>query len=215
MPLRYNSMPHKLRQYYLTQMGIDVWLQRAAPDLKKGLEPLARAVSACVRCPLHASRTKTVFSRGNPDASLMIVGAAPGFEEDQQGVPFVGGSGRLLNKMLSSIGLTNDNVYITNVLKCRPPANSTPSENMISQCCDYLSQQIKIVAPKLILGVGHIAGQFLLNTRLSIHDMRSKVHDVDGIPTIISFDPAHLLQNPHDKKQAYSDLLFVKQCLGH
>lgn len=208
-------MPQELRQYYLTQMGIDVWLQRVAPDLQKELELLALKVSACMRCPLQASRTNTVFSRGNPNASLMIVGAAPGFEEDQQGVPFVGVSGRFLNKMLSSIGLSNENVYITKVLKCRHPGNATPSEDIISQCCDYLSQQIKLVAPKLILGLGHIAGQFLLNARLPIHDMRSKLHDINGIPAIISFDPAHLLQNPHDKKQAYSDLLYVKQCLDH
>lgn len=203
-----------MRQYYLQQMGITPWVLREAEVHKKSISDLALEVSTCKRCPLHETRTQTVFARGNPNASLMIIGEAPGFYEDQQGFPFVGKAGALLNKMINSIGLAEDDIYIANVLKCRPPNNRDPKSEEIEQCCDYLSQQIEMVNPKLLLAVGRFAGQFLLKTTLPLNKMRSKIHDYNGISVVVSYHPAYLLRNPADKKNAYSDLLFLKQLLG-
>ncbi len=206
-------MTQHLRHYYLQQLGVDAWVQRKGNTHKKNLAQLARDVSTCVRCPLHQTRTQTVFSRGNPDAKLMIIGEAPGFYEDQQGLPFVGKAGGLLNEMLTSIGVTGEDVYIANVLKCRPPHNRDPQSDEISQCSGFLSQQISIVSPTLILAVGRFAGQFLLNGSSSLNQMRNKIHDYQGTPVLVSFHPAYLLRNPLDKKNAYKDLLMVQRML--
>ena len=207
-------MPQNLRHYYLQQMGIETWLVRQPKLDKKNLGALASEVSACVRCPLHQSRTQTVFARGNPEALLMIIGEAPGFQEDKQGLPFVGKAGALLNNMLSSIGLSGDDVYIANVLKCRPPNNRDPAREEIEQCANYLSEQIAIVAPRLILAVGHFAGQFLLQSTLPLNKMRNQVHDYRGTCVLVSYHPAYLLRSPSDKKKAYHDLLLVKRLLS-
>ncbi len=206
-------MPHDLRHYYLQQMGIEPWVLRASRVHKKNLAQLAEDVAACVRCPLHQTRTQTVFARGSTDAKLMIIGEAPGFHEDQQGFPFVGKAGRLLDKMLNSIGLSGSDVYIANVLKCRPPDNRDPTPEEISQCSGYLSAQIAMVTPKLILAVGRFSGQFLLNVTFPLNKMRSKVHDYQGTPVLVSYHPAYLLRNPAEKKNAYRDLLVVKRLL--
>lgn len=203
-----------MRQYYLQQMGITPWVLREAVVHKKSLADLALEVSTCERCPLHETRKQTVFARGNPNASLMIIGEAPGFYEDQQGFPFVGKAGALLNRMISSIGLTEDDIYIANVLKCRPPNNRDPKLEEIEQCCDYLSQQIEMVKPKLLLAVGRFAGQFLLKSTQPLNKMRNKTHNYNGISVVVSYHPAYLLRNPADKKNAYSDLLVVKQLFG-
>ena len=206
-------MPNHLRQYYLQQLGIESWVLRTNETPKKGLAELAAEVSSCVRCPLHKTRTQTVFARGNPQSKLMIIGEAPGFYEDQQGAPFVGKAGGLLNKMLSSIGLASEDVYIANVLKCRPPNNRDPQADEIVQCSGYLSQQIEMVAPDLILAVGRFAGQFLLKVTAPLSKMRSREHTYQGTPVLISYHPAYLLRNPTDKKNAYQDLLKVKRLL--
>ena len=207
-------MSHDLRQYYLQQMGIETWELRANRTHKKNMANLAADVSSCIRCPLHKTRTQTVFSSANMNASLMIIGDAPGFDDDQQGLPFVGKAGGLLNKMLNSIGLSAEHVCLANALKCRPPDDRTPTSEEFSQCCDYLAQQIVMVAPKLILAVGSLAGQFLLNSTSQFDDMRGNVHDYQGTPVLISYHPSHLLTYPTDKKNAYKDLLIVKQLLG-
>lgn len=206
-------MSHDLRQYYLQQMGIEAWVVREDDALYKNMTQLAAEVSSCVRCPLHKTRTQTVFARGNPQAKLMIIGEAPGFHEDKQGLPFVGKAGGLLNRMISSIGLTTDDIYIANVLKCRPPNNRDPLPEEINQCCDYLAQQIAIVAPKLILAVGRFAGQFLLKATLPLNKMRGKLHEYQGTPVLVSYHPAYLLRNPVDKRNAYEDMLVVKRLL--
>lgn len=203
-----------MRQYYLQQMGIEPWVLRETKVNKKNLSDLAREVSTCERCPLHETRKQTVFARGNSNARLMIIGEAPGFYEDQQGQPFVGKAGGLLNKMLSSVGLSEEDVYIANVLKCRPPNNRDPNAEEINQCCDYLAQQIDLVAPKIMLAVGRFAGQFLLKATLPLNKMRKKLHEYNGTPVLVSYHPAYLLRNPVDKKNAYSDLMLVKQLLG-
>ena len=206
-------MSQQLTHYYLQQMDIETWVLRDNHTHQQNLTQLATAVSTCVRCPLHQTRTQTVFSRGEAVANLMIIGEAPGFNEDQQGMPFVGKSGMLLNRMLESIGLSTDDIYIANVLKCRPPGDRDPTSEEISQCGDYLAQQISIVAPKLILAVGRFAGQFLLKATFPLNKMRNQVHDYQGTPVLVSYHPAYLLRNPADKKNAYNDLLAVKQLL--
>ncbi|MCW8408150.1 uracil-DNA glycosylase [Legionella sp. PATHC035] len=207
-------MSDPLNRYYLQAMGIDLWeLRRAHPSCEQGLSALAKEVAACTRCSLHKTRTQTVFFRGSPNAKLMIIGEAPGFYEDQQGLPFVGKAGNLLNQMLHSIEMQEHDVYIANVLKCRPPDNRDPQIEEITQCSSYLARQIELIQPHLILALGRFAGQFLLNQPLPLKQLRNTLHHYNNIPFIVSYHPAYLLRNPADKKKAYRDLLTVKQLL--
>ena len=210
-------MLHELKHYYLQQMGIVSWIKRSPTQFRlqtqDNLCELAKTVSNCTRCSLYQSRTNTVFARGNSQAKLMIVGEAPGFYEDQQGLPFVGKAGSLLNKMLQSIGYTESDIYIANVLKCRPPNNRDPKEDEIEQCSDYLVQQIAAVKPLLILAVGRFAGQFLLNSKIPLGKMRGDIHKYQNTPVLVSYHPAYLLRNPSDKKKTYQDLQRVKQLI--
>ncbi len=147
-------------------MGIELWEQRSIKKTNvPSLIELEEQVKNCTKCNLHQNRTHTVFARGDSKAKIMVIGEAPGYNEDQKGLPFVGKAGALLNKMLFSIGVNDKDVYIANVLKCRPPQNRDPTLEEISACSHYLIAQIKHVAPKIILGVGRFAGHFLL-TRL-------------------------------------------------
>jgi uracil-DNA glycosylase family 4 len=203
-----------LKHYYLQQMGIETWVLRtpakSKPDIRpatSNLEQLATLVANCKNCPLHQTRTQTVFARGNPHAKLMIVGEAPGFHDDQQGLPFVGKSAQLLSNMLKSVGYSDSDSYFANVLKCRPPDDRFPQDDEIKQCGDYLTQQIAIIKPTLILAVGIFAGQFLLNRKLPLHKMRDKLHDYQGARVLVTYHPADLLRSPVDKKMAYRDLL--------
>lgn len=205
-------MTHK-QQYYLQQMGIDVWLPRQVKTSSSNLSQLADTVATCQQCPLHQTRTQTVFARGNPKANLMIIGEAPGYYEDQQGLPFVGKAGGLLNQMLKSIHLSDQDVYIANVLKCRPPNNRDPNTDEIACCQGYLKQQITLVAPKLILAVGRFAGQFLLKKTMTLAQMRQHIHQYENIPVIVSYHPAYLLRNTSDKKKAFQDLQQIKRAL--
>lgn len=207
-------MQYATNQYYLDTMGIDLWLKRTK-DLScpEHLSTLQAEVAACQRCPLYKTRTQTVFARGNAKASLMIIGEAPGFYEDKQGLPFVGKAGFLLNQMMMSIGLCDEDFYIANVLKCRPPNNRDPEALEIQQCSGYLATQIECVAPKLILALGRFAGQFLLNKPLPLNKLRNELHDYQGIPFLVTYHPAYLLRNPKDKKKTYADLLTVQKQL--
>lgn len=208
-----------MRDYYLNQLGITPWVLRkkekeiCSSSSFSLFEKLATRVAACRRCPLHQSRTQTVFARGKPSAKLMIIGEAPGFYEDQQGLPFVGKAGELLNHMIAAIGFSESDVYIANVLKCRPPDNRDPQPFEIEQCSDYLTHQIEYINPSVILAVGRFAGQFLLKTTLSMAKMRSKIHHYRDIQVLVSYHPAYLLRNPLDKRHAYQDWLQVKQLL--
>ncbi|KTC78318.1 uracil-DNA glycosylase [Legionella brunensis] len=200
--------------YYLQTMGIDVWVKREANvSCEKQLAKLTQEVASCSGCLLHKTRTQTVFSRGNPLAKLMIIGEAPGFYEDKQGLPFVGKAGMLLNQMLQSIGFTEQDVYIANVLKCRPPDNRDPKPEEISQCSSYLARQIELINPHLILALGRFAGQFLVNKPLPLNQLRQRIHTYKNTPFIVSYHPAYLLRNPLDKKKAYDDLLAVRNFL--
>lgn len=207
-------MSADVRHYYLQQMQIEPWVLRKNTLNKKSLEQVASDVSICTRCPLCKSRTQTVFARGNPKAKLMVIGEAPGFYEDKQGLPFVGKAGGLLNNMLSSIGLTAEDVYIANLIKCRPPDNRNPKSEEIAACSPYLAEQIMLVAPRLIVALGRFAGQFLLNTTAPLNKMRHQQQVYQGIPVLVSYHPAYLLRNPADKKQAYVDLLRASQVIS-
>lgn len=202
-----------MQRYYLEQMGITPWVMRDDPQSLSTLQRLTTEVASCTRCPLHETRSQTVFARGNPQAKLMIIGEAPGFHEDQQGLPFVGAAGSLLDQMVSSIGLDSKQIYIANVLKCRPPNNRDPQSDEITQCSGYLSQQISLVKPQLLLALGRFAGQYLLNTTRSLSQMRDLKQQYQTIPVIVTYHPAYLLRNPADKKNAYQDWQKVQQSL--
>jgi len=217
MTSRINLQKHAL----LHALDIPVWLQQtvvdvgAAPPLVS-LETLRQCVANCQLCPLHKTRTQTVFGVGNEKAKLMIIGEAPGFHEDQQGEPFVGRAGQLLNAMLSAIGFERGDVYIANILKCRPPENRDPLPEEVVQCTPYLKQQIALIQPTILCAVGKIAAQHLLGTTLSLSKLRGKMHAYgeEKLPLLITYHPAYLLRNPGAKADAYQDLLLLQNIMN-
>lgn len=176
---------------------------------------LERIVSRCVRCGLHQTRTQTVFGVGAADAGLMIIGEAPGADEDRMGEPFVGRAGRLLNAMLGAVGLARGSVYIANIIKCRPPKNRDPKPDETACCAPYLKRQIELVQPKLILAVGRVAAQNLLGTTTAIGRLRGQVHrePVSGTPVLVTYHPAYLLRSPGEKRKSWEDLKRARRML--
>jgi len=176
-------------------------------------QDLRTAVESCTRCALSKTRTQTVFGAGNQQAAWMIIGEAPGAEEDRQGEPFVGKAGQLLNNMLLAIGMPRETVYIANVLKCRPPNNRDPQADESANCRGYLERQIALVNPALILVVGRIAAQNLLQTTAPLARLRGQEHraPVSGTPVVVTYHPAYLLRQPSDKRKAWQDLLFARE----
>ena len=177
-------------------------------------QQLEQAVSSCTKCELHASRTQTVFGVGNKNADLLIIGEAPGRDEDLQGEPFVGRAGQLLNAMLAAIGFQRDQVYIANILKCRPPNNRDPKPEEAEACDSWLQQQIELIQPVAILLLGRIAAHKLLNTDQSLGALRGKQYNYEGIPLIVSYHPAYLLRKPVDKRKSWQDLKQIKYLLN-
>jgi uracil-DNA glycosylase family 4 len=213
------------RSEILAEMGLSpVWVLRrneATPGAddqaslpgKTWLE-LKQAVTGCTSCSLHKTRTQTVFGVGDEKADWMLIGEAPGAEEDRLGDPFVGQAGKLLDNMLAAIGLSRSrNVYIANVLKCRPPGNRNPEPGEVEQCSPHLRGQIGLIAPKLILAMGRFAAQTLLNTDASIASLRGRVHAYAGVPLIVTYHPAYLLRNLPDKAKAWEDLVFARKTM--
>jgi DNA polymerase len=180
------------------------------------LAAIAAEVAACRRCPeLASTRTQTVFGVGNPSARLMFIGEAPGADEDRQGEPFVGRAGQLLNDMITKgMGLRRQDVYIANILKCRPPGNRDPLPQEADNCVGYLERQLAIVRPEFLCLLGRIAAQRLLDTALPMGRLRGKWHEVRGIPTVVTYHPAALLRNPAWKKDAWEDLKMLMRALG-
>ena len=176
-------------------------------------DALAAAVASCERCALAAGRTQTVFGVGNRNAEWMIIGEAPGQEEDRQGEPFVGRAGQLLNAMLEAVGLSRTQVFIANILKCRPPANRDPEPAEAVACAGWLARQIELVNPKLILCVGRIAAQNLLQTQTPIGKLRGQryAYGAQEIPVVVTWHPAYLLRSPAEKRRAWQDLLLARQ----
>jgi uracil-DNA glycosylase family 4 len=173
-------------------------------------QELQVCVSNCQACSLAQSRTQTVFGVGDPQAEWLIVGEAPGAEEDKRGEPFVGQAGKLLDNMLAAIKLKRgDNVYIANVLKCRPPENRDPHGEEVTQCDPFLKRQVELIQPKLIIALGKFAAQSLLGSDDTIGAMRGKLHSYNGVPVIVTYHPAYLLRNLMDKAKAWEDLCFA------
>jgi uracil-DNA glycosylase family 4 len=188
-------------------------VRHAAANNNEALATLCSTVASCVACSLHQSRTQTVFGVGNTQAELMIIGEAPGFHEDQQGQPFVGRAGQLLNAMLQAIEQDRNTVYIANILKCRPPSNRDPSPEEVQSCTPFLLQQIALIKPKVLLAVGRIAAHYLLNSQSSLGQLRGKIHRYQNIPLIVTYHPAYLLRNPQDKGKAFQDLQLTYRTL--
>lgn len=176
---------------------------------------LAAEVSVCTRCALHESRTRTVFGVGHADAEWLIIGEAPGADEDRQGEPFVGRAGQLLNEMLRAVGQSREAVYIANILKCRPPNNRDPKPDEVQSCDSYLRRQIELINPRIILAVGRIAAQNLLQNEQPVGRLRGQVHRVKGldIPLVVTYHPAYLLRSPGEKRKAWDDLCLARASL--
>ncbi len=171
-------------------------------------EELEQAVAGCCACGLCKTRRNTVFGVGNREAELMIIGEAPGAEEDRQGEPFVGRAGELLNNMLAAIGLGRDRVYIANILKCRPPGNRNPSVEEAAACAPFLQRQLELVAPRVVLAVGGVAAHNLLATDESVGRLRGRRHRLPGsdVPVLVTYHPAYLLRRPEEKAKSWVDL---------
>ena len=214
---------------YLKAMGIDCWVERSSerivgysdqrvqssfsPLIDEPWSNLASRIKQCQACALHQQRTQAVVGVGDQQADLLIVGEAPGYYEDQQGEPFVGRAGQLLNAMLRAIDLNRSQVYIANVLKCRPPKNRDPKPEEVAQCTPFLDEQITLLQPKLILALGRISAHYLLGQSRSMSRLRGQLHHYQNRPVIVSYHPAYLLRNPRDKQKSFEDLNAVQQFL--
>lgn len=176
------------------------------PDRVSALMKLREEIGDCKRCKLSKQRKNIVFGEGNPEASLMFIGEAPGSEEDIQGRPFVGEAGQLLNRLIIKMGFKREEVYIANIVKCRPPFNRDPEEDEIKTCFPFLERQIEVISPSVIVSLGRISAWTLLRTKIPITRLRGKFYDYKGIPLMPTFHPAYLLRNPKDKWLVWSDM---------
>lgn len=189
-----------------------------------GIVPPAERISAlraiqedigdCTRCALHTGRNKIVFADGSPTARLMFVGEGPGADEDAQGLPFVGRAGQLLNNMITAMGLKREEVYIANVVKCRPPGNRTPEPEEAHTCSPFLFRQIDVVRPEVLVALGATAATYLLGQKQPLAGLRGRVHSVRGTRLIVTYHPAYLLRDPRQKKEAWADLQIAMKELG-
>lgn len=179
--------------------------------LPANLETIRAELGDCRRCKLHSTRTQIVFGIGNPRAKLLFVGEAPGREEDLQGEPFVGQAGQLLNKIIQAMQLRREQVYIGNIVKCRPPENRNPEPDEIMACEPFLIKQIQVIRPKLICALGTFAAQTLLKTEEKISSLRGKFHLYQGIPLMPTYHPAYLLRNPNRKREVWEDMKKIKK----
>lgn len=214
------------RRAYLRAIGIDLWVPRDEPDPEPtepcggvtdappDWETLRATVAGCTRCRLHEGRTQTVFGVGSREADWMVIGEAPGAEEDRRGEPFVGRAGKLLDEMLRSVGESRETVFIANILKCRPPNNRDPKPDEAASCRPYLERQIELVGPKLILAVGRVAAQQLLESDAPVGRLRGRVHRLGDIPLVVTYHPAYLLRSPVQKRKAWDDLCLAMRAAG-
>ena len=220
------NQPEHQRRAYLEALGIDVWVPRdeagaqsedvAEADAHSDVltwDDLRAAVAACTNCSLHTSRTQTVFGVGDPQADWMIIGEAPGAEEDRRGEPFVGRAGKLLDEMLRAVGRSRDRVFIANILKCRPPNNRDPKAEESAACRGYLQRQIELIEPKIILAVGRIAAQLLLETDEPVGRLRGSRHQLGDTPLVVTYHPAYLLRSPSQKRKAWDDLCLATRLM--
>jgi len=186
----------------------------AASDRVAALQLIRDDIGDCTRCALHAGRNKLVFADGDPNARLMFVGEGPGADEDAQGLPFVGKAGQLLNNMITAMGLKREEVYIANVVKCRPPGNRTPEPDEGNTCSPFLFRQIDVVRPQVLVALGATAATYLLGSRQPLAGLRGRVHAFRGTQLIVTYHPAYLLRDPRQKKEAWADLQIAMRELG-
>ncbi|MBI2001717.1 MAG: uracil-DNA glycosylase [candidate division NC10 bacterium] len=182
------------------------WPEGPAPARRQTLSEVREELGECTRCKLHRHRTQIVFGVGNPNARLVFVGEAPGADEDAQGEPFVGRAGQLLTKIIQAMGMQREDVYICNIIKCRPPNNRTPESDEILACQPFLLKQLQAIGPQFICALGGPATQTLLRTKEPISRLRGKFYDFHGTPLLPTFHPAFLLRNPHEKKTVWEDM---------
>jgi DNA polymerase len=210
-----------VRAQYLEALGIEQWVLRTpapaavmAPPRADSAEweKLEAEVSICTRCDLARTRTQTVFGGGNRSAELLVIGEAPGADEDAQGKPFVGRAGQLLTSMLRAAGHPRETVYIANILKCRPPNNRLPHADEVAACLPYLLRQIELIGPRLLLALGGTAAQNLLGTDTPVGKLRGRVYrfGTQALPLIVTYHPAYLLRSPGEKRKVWEDLKFVR-----
>lgn len=230
-------MDKELQQKYLNEIGIVVWQERNFGNLgnldrpqispkdsinrkellnknnNQDLLDLQEQVKTCKECALHQSRTQTVFGVGNTQSDWFIIGEAPGSEEDVKGEPFVGRAGQLLNSMLLAMGLPRNEIFIANILKCRPPNNRDPKTDEVDACRKYLKRQLELIKPKIILALGRIAAQNLLKSDIPIGKMRgnSYLYPNSNLPVVVTYHPAYLLRSPREKRKVWGDLKFAMQ----
>lgn len=228
------TLPHRMQ--YLNAMDVPIWVPRGYHGLKPApviggavalqtdtavpeestdytnfdWQALARSVEQCQKCELHKTRKTTVFGTGNQEANWLFIGEAPGADEDRQGEPFVGRAGQLLNAMLFALGLKREQVYIANVLKCRPPNNRDPRPDEVKKCEPYLARQIQLLQPGVIITLGRHAAHNLLKTELSLGRLRGQRMNYQNIPVVVTYHPAYLLRNPADKRKAWEDLCLAR-----
>ena len=204
---------------YLKRMGIEglptagPQPSPSAPSGKMTLEEVRKELGDCRRCKLHRTRRTIVFGEGKKNAGLMLVGEGPGYDEDLQGKPFVGKAGQLLTKILQSIHIEREEVYITNIVKCRPPQNRNPEPDEIESCHPFLLGQIRAIQPKMILALGKFAAQTLLRTEATITGIRGKFFDLGGIKLVPTYHPAYLLRNPQRKREVWEDMKRIEEWL--
>jgi len=234
-----DSSANERRLRYLQAMDIDVWVERkpatanpgpvgasaSVPELDSRPEPVTTAVPDelpgwgalraevvnCTACTLHETRTQTVFGVGPETVDWLFVGEAPGADEDAQGEPFVGRAGKLLNAMLFALGLQREQVFIANVLKCRPPNNRDPRPEEVAACESFLQRQIKLLQPKIIVALGRHAAHSLLKTEMALSKLRGQIHSYENTPLIVTYHPAYLLRSPAEKAKAWQDLCMAQQ----
>jgi len=209
------TMPKKLS----TAPPQDLFVAAASPVAPEKREAALRAISEdigdCKRCPLaFAGRHTIVFGEGDPNARLMFVGEGPGADEDAQGRPFVGRAGQLLNNMIAAMGLKREQVYIANIVKCRPPQNRTPEPVEANTCSQFLVRQIEVIRPELLVALGSTAATYLLGGKASLSSLRGRVHEARGSKLIVTYHPAYLLRDPRQKKEAWTDLQIAMRELG-
>ena len=219
-----SRMDSRSARPWLKAMGITVWQRREpgaadhAPESRadaNGWGGLKEEVQSCVRCGLHAGRTQTVFGVGPHTATWCFVGEAPGAEEDRRGEPFVGRAGHLLDAMLRALALNRKEVFIANVLKCRPPGNRDPQPSEVAACLPFLRAQIAAVRPRIVVALGRFAAQSLLATDLPLSRLRGSLHHYEGVPVVVTYHPAYLLRRPADKAAAWADLKRAQEIATH
>ena len=218
------QIAHSLQSYSQEEQTIPPRKTIPAPPQVSPVIPAAQRAAAlqlirdeigeCTRCPLHQGRNKIVFGDGDPAARLMFVGEGPGADEDAQGLPFVGKAGQLLNNMIAAMGLRRDQVYIANVVKCRPPGNRVPEQEEGATCAPFLFRQIDVVRPQVLVALGATAATWLLGSRQPLAGLRGRVHAVRGAQLIVTYHPAYLLRDPRQKKEAWADLQIAMRELG-